>query len=209
MINNRPPDLLNDPDYQTIPAPPIPVDLSALPSLVFASLSELGGVQPITVDMAESAGGHLTDQPSAGEVELHRQLGSQFQMISVVVSVIQASRSDEPFLGRPYAISLIPTQKRGKVAHVSIDFIDKMSVNKLVESSNAYLGYNPFAGKWSLFGHLGLLIGDKPIRGFVDELGLVHRHYFLANSFDPDKVAMTDAGFTNPKARKRSTVENA
>lgn len=203
MIEDRPAHLLSDPAYRTLPSLPYAVDLSALPELVSASILDLGGIQPITGEMATAAGGRLFDRPSPAEVLLFRERRTEFQMISVVVSLVDASSKGSAFTGRPFALTLIPASKRGEISRCTIDLIDKLDVDNWLKTEPAYVGYDPFSGSWSMYGSLGVLMSRQPANGFVDEIGLVIDQFFLATEFDLNDVLMVDVGMpTDTLARK-------
>lgn len=170
-----------------------------MPELVRASILDLGGIQPITSAMAKAAGGELRDKPSAGEIELFRQRETQFQMISVVVSLVAAGSENGRFQGKPFALTLIPASKRGEVSHCTIDLIEKLDVNQWLETEPAYVGYDPFSGEWSMYGGLGTLMKCRSADGFVDEIGLVVDQFFLATDFDSDDVLALDVGMPTDK----------
>ncbi|MER8957184.1 hypothetical protein NKH98_31935 [Mesorhizobium sp. M0833] len=75
--------------------------------------------------MFKAAGGILRDSPSKGEIAMFRAAGTQFQMISMVASI--AHLSDGPPHAVPYALTLLPASKRGKVDPCSIDYIANMA----------------------------------------------------------------------------------
>ena len=156
MINNRPETLLASPYYTGVPAGGFGVDMSAIPDLVRASLLTLGGVQPITGAIAGAAGGKLQDKPSDGEIAYHRQVGSVFQLIMVVMNLAALREQDGELLGTPYSVSLMPASKRGKVDTATIDFVAQMDPDNFMGGQACYLGYDPFQGEWGLFGNLDM-----------------------------------------------------
>ena len=97
MIKDRPAHLLEDEAYTSAPGPPYAHDWSAVPELVCASIVDLGGIQPVTRAMAQVAGGSITDSPSEAEVALFRQRGTDFQMISIVASVVGVGKVEGAF----------------------------------------------------------------------------------------------------------------
>ncbi|PZU85750.1 MAG: hypothetical protein DI527_20950 [Chelatococcus sp.] len=129
MINNRPAYLIDDPDYAAIPPLPIGLDLGTVPNWIKLSMLFLRGVQPITEPMAEAAGFILEDRPSKGELELYRRQGTRFQTISVVTSIAAFRKVDETVLGVPYAISLVPTSKRGVPSKVGVEHVEQIDLN--------------------------------------------------------------------------------
>jgi hypothetical protein len=97
LIKDRPAHLLSKADYQGIPDAPISIDFAFVPDLIRRSIGELGGIQPVTGAMATAADGILYDKPSAAEIELHRALGTKFQLIFVVVNVANLAVILAPF----------------------------------------------------------------------------------------------------------------
>ena len=95
MIENRPASLLADPAYSILPKLPIALDWSSIPELIRVATLDLGGIQPVTKAMSEAAGGTLHDKPSDREVELFRRRGTNFQLISIVLSCVPAGMVDE------------------------------------------------------------------------------------------------------------------
>jgi hypothetical protein len=86
MIENRPASLLADAAYGILPKLPLALDWSSVPELIRVATLDLGGIQPVTKAMAEAAGGTLHDKPSEGEIELFRKRGTNFQVVSLVLS---------------------------------------------------------------------------------------------------------------------------
>jgi hypothetical protein len=201
MINDRPQALLDDPVYCTLPKPPLRVDWSSVPELIRVAMLDLGGVQPITKAMAEAAGGELNDKLSDGEIALFKQRGTQFQMISIVLSVVVVGESDGALNVKPFAVTLIPGSKRGAVSHADIEFVSKVEVDKWLETEPSYTGYDPFSGDWSLYGNIpGYLDGKR--KGFLDELGIVVDQFFLATELaDNDEVLTMDLKMPSQKMR--------
>jgi hypothetical protein len=194
-IYNRPAFLTDDPAYKTIPALPIGLDLRTVPEWVKASLLQLGGVQPITTEMVEAAGGVLSDEPTPGEVALYRRNQTRFQTVSVIVSIAAFREIDGVASGVPYAISLLPASRRGAVSDVGVDYVAEIDLNAVLERIEpCYLGFNPFSGAYGLFGPIGGLLGDGPSAMFPDTVGLVTDLYYLQLGFDPDKLTYFDVG---------------
>jgi len=190
MIESRPQQLLSDPTYNTLLPPPYKLDLSPVPELVKLSLLTLGGVQPITGEMSQAAGGLLSDTPTPGEVELFRNKGARFQLIFIVLNcVVTGVQEGVPTLA-PFAISLIPSSKRGEVTSSEIDFVASVAGTEPLGGDTAYVGLDPFRGDWRMWGNVEVVVGAKPRSGFMDELGLVYDHYFLATDHDPSDIAM-------------------
>lgn len=193
MIENRPKALLEDASYCTLPKTPLAVDWTSVPELVRVSMLDLGGVQPLTKTMFEAAGGTLHDKPSDGEVALFKERGTQFQMVSVVLSTVAAGVTDGVLRVKPFAVTLIPGSKRGAVQHASIDSVAKLDVAGWLKTEPMYSGYDPFTGDWSLYGNMpGYLDGKR--EGFLDEIGIVADQFFLAADIGDDEIQTIDVG---------------
>jgi Protein of unknown function (DUF559) len=190
MIENRPASLLADPGYSILPKLPIALDWSSVPELIRVATLDLGGVQPITKAMSEAAGGTLHDKPSDGEVELFRNRGTNFQLISIVLSCVPAGEVDGVLQVRPFAMTLIPASKRDKVQETTIDLVAKLDVDAWLATEPMYAGYDPFSGDWSLSGNLpGYMDGER--KGYLDEMGFVIDQFFLATELAEDDEVLT------------------
>ncbi|WP_050421667.1 hypothetical protein [Bradyrhizobium tropiciagri] len=190
MIENRPASLLADPAYSILPKLPVALDWSSVPELIRVATLDLGGVQPITKAMTEAAGGRLHDKPSEGEVELFQKRGTNFQLISIVLSCVPAGMVDDVLQVRPFAMTLIPASKRDKVQETAIDLVAKLDVNAWLATEPMYAGYDPFSGDWSLSGNLpGYMDGER--KGHLDEMGFVIDQFFLATEVPEDDEVLT------------------
>lgn len=194
MIENRPAALLADPAYTNLPGLPFGLDLSGIPEWIKVSILFLGGVQPITGATAKAANGILSDTPTAtaGELALFRERGTRFQLVFVVVSVARFFDIEGLPHGIPYALTLMPATKRGRVSEVGVDYVEKIDLSAIVARDHPiYLGFDPFAGDWDIWGHADVLMTDQPRDGFPDEIGLVYDQFYLATKYDPDDVLST------------------
>jgi hypothetical protein len=203
MIEARPTFLSTIPGYARLPTTPFDVAFASIPDRIQADLLQLGGVQPVTKAMADAAGGELHDKPSPAEVELFRNLGTRFQRISVVMNIANLTDVDGRATGVPYSLSLIPSQKRGKVHEVSIDLVERFDPPPPRELRWGYQGFDPFRGDWGLFGTLATLLGNGQLKGYIDELGLVIDQYFLAITYDADGMLHPSGGFNAPEAQAK------
>lgn len=204
MIENRPKHLLAQEDYKRLPTKPFAVDFESLPKLVRQALGPLGGNQPMTGEMAKAAHGQLRDMPSNGEIELFKEKGSVFQMISLVLNIAHLKEGDGTPVAIPYSLSLMPASKRGAVDERNIDLVSKLDAQKtLKEFEPCYAGFDPFSGDFGLYGPLHLFIGKKPFGCFLDELGIVIGQFFLANSYDPADVLEVAIGFPSERAEEK------
>lgn len=201
MIKDRPSHLLADPTYSFRPALPYRVDWSPVPDLVRRSIADLAGIQPITKAMVHAAAGDLRDKPSKAEIELFREAGTEFQLVWIIANLVAKSDDGEGFGTTPFAISLKPAEKRGKIQTTSIGLIEKLDISYDQSNPPLFSGFDPFEGSHGLFGigAPGLAEG----RGHLDELGLVVGYYFLATSFDDEDVLAPDIGLPPGNAWRR------
>lgn len=202
MIRNRPAHLLADPAYRVRPPLPYLIDWSTVPDLVRRSTADLGGIQPVTRAMCEAAGGTLHDQPSEGEVALFRNQGTQFQMVSVVASLVAVEQRHDVLVAKPIALSLMPAQKRGKLEICSVETAAKLDITRIAREAQAvYSGYDPFTGAYGMYalGAPDIVVGP----GFLDEIGLVVDAFFLATTFDAGDVLAPDIGMPAGDAAAR------
>ena len=190
MIRNRPAPLLADEAYRTLLPPPYALDWGAVPEPIKLSLLTLDGIQPHSAEAAALSDGLFSAIPSAGEIDLHRTRGTNFQLIMVVVNGVLAGLQGEHPILRPYAITLIASSKRGQVTNSDIEFVASVAGKTFLDGDTAYVGMDPFQGDWQMWGEASIVVGDRPREGFMDELGLVTDHYFLAVEHDPNDVIM-------------------
>lgn len=190
MIDNRPASLLADEAYGILPKLPFALDWSSVPELIRVATLDLGGIQPVTKAMAEAAGGTLRDKPSDGEIEIFRKRGTNFQLISLVLSCVAGDEVEGVLQVRPFAMTLIPASKREQVQESTIDLVAKLVVDEWLATEPMYAGYDPFSGGWSLFGNLpGYMDGERS--GYLDEMGLVIDQFFLATELAEDDEILT------------------
>lgn len=202
MIEGRPAHLLSDPAYSVRPPLPYRIDWAPVPDLIRKSIADLGGIQPITRAMFDAAGRELRDQPSKAEVALFRDKGTEFQMISIVANLIDAGSDEGVKKVTPFALTLIPAQKRGEVSLCSIDQVAAVDLSAITqEVAPVYVGYDPFKGDWSIYGAgaPGLVGGQ----GHLDEVGLVVDAFYLATDFDPDDVLAPSIGMPTGRASEK------
>lgn len=190
MIENRPASLLADSAYSILPKLPFALDWSSVPELIRVATLDLGGIQPVTKAMADAAGGTLHDKPSDGEVALFQKRGTNFQLVSIVLSCVPAGEVEGVLQVRPFAMTLIPASKRDKVQESTIDLVAKLDVNAWLATEPMYAGYDPFSGGWSLYGNLpGYMDGKR--KGYLDEMGIVIDQFFLATELAEDDEVLT------------------
>jgi hypothetical protein len=148
--------------------------------------------------MIQAADGSLRDSPSSGEIEYFRDRGTLFQMVSVIASVVDAGVADSVRQVRPFALTLLPATKRGKVVSTNIDGVAAMrGLEDWRMMEPGYIGFDPFEGSWSMFGQVGLITDGT--NGFLDEVGFVIAMFYLALGFDETDVTMMDVGMPTAK----------
>lgn len=164
----------------------------------------LGGVQPLTGEMASAAGFILEDRPSIGELELYRRKGTRFQTVSVVTSIAGFREVDGLACGIPYAISIMPSSKRNDVSEVGVEFVERVRLDEIMQAQEpCYVQFNPFKGSWGAWGSISAFLGEKPHREFPDTLGLVTDMYYLQIDFDPDDVVVVNPGMEDAESLRK------
>ncbi len=156
----------------------------------------------MTRAMINAAGGTLYDQPSEGEIAMFDGQGTEFQMVSVVASLVAVEQRDDVLLTKPFALSLMPGQKRGQLETCSIETAKRLDIARISrESQSVYVGFDPFSGSYGLkaLGAPDLVVGS----GFLDEIGLVVDAFFLATTFEADDVLAPDIGLPPGEAAER------
>lgn len=192
MIQDRPARLADFGERVLVPPKPFLVSWEMVPEIVRLSLMSVFGLQPVTNAMFKAAGQDvLSHAPSDGEVAFFRELGTQFQMVQVVLSLAWWDSVHDGVEAVPFSISALPASKRGLVDTKGIDAVAALAGGP-VETEDAYLGFDPFQGEWDLYAPGGLATqlakGERPI----DELGIVIERYFLATAFDREDVIESD-----------------
>ena len=204
MISDRPKHLLDQDDYKRLPTKPFAVTFETLPELVRQAIGQLGGIQPVIREMAKVASGELRDIPSEGEIALFKAKGTLFQPIFVILSIAELKKIGGTLVATPYALSLLPTSKRGVIDERSIEEIAHLDVqDTLMNMQPCYANFDPFAGASGFFGPLRNFIGAHPIGCFLDELGIVVGQYFLAKASNPADVLEPAMGFPNAAAEEK------
>lgn len=202
MIENRPRYLTDQKDYNKFPSEPFSLAQENLPPLLRNCLEPMGGVQPLTGAMAKAAGGTLRDKPSHGEIELFRAAGTQFQMVSMVASIAHLATGRAAPHAIPYALTLVPASRLGKVASCSIEYIASIVDGKADSDDWCYTGFDPFSGEWGLYGTVGTF-AQTGYDGLLDEMGLVLGRYYIPMTYDAADVLEMKLGFDNPRLEEK------
>ncbi len=202
MITQRPDHLTSDAAYKTLPRAPLHIDWESVPELVRVVMLDLSGIQPPTSAMVEAAGGDLQDKPSEGEIALFQSRGTEFQLISVVLSLVPGNVVDGVLQFKPFAVTLIPASKRNAVQTASVELVAKLDIAEWLRSEPMYTGYDPFSGDWTLFGNMpGYLDGER--QAFLDGVGIVVDQFFLATETGDDEILMIDMKMSSEEAAEK------
>ncbi|MFN3171375.1 MAG: hypothetical protein ACE37E_11890 [Hyphomicrobiales bacterium] len=194
---------MDDPAYSILPKLPFSLDWSSVPEFIRITAFNIGGVQPVTKAVTEAAGRVPYDKLSDGQVELFRKRGTHFQLVSLVLSCVPVGEANDVVKVQPFAMTLIPASKRGKVHEITIDLVEKLDVGAWLATEPVYGGYDPFSGGWSLFGNLPDYLNGKS-SGHLDEIGIVADQFFLATEVpDDDEVLYTDIEMPSERMRDR------
>jgi hypothetical protein len=189
---------------QHLRVPPRPFDAAweDIPEIVRVSLEPLSGIQPITKQMADRAGGVLRTKPSDAEIEFFQQQGTTFQMIKLVMIMAYWEEVDGAIRGTPSSIYAVPAIKRDKVQSVGINTVAQIAdafEGRVVE--DVIMDFDPFSGK-----HGGTILNGDYVhwaREKIDlsDIGFVFKRYFLAESFDREDLLEFD-NFIPESSRK-------
>ena len=200
-------------DYiENILVPPRPFNAAwqAIPEVVRVSTMPLSGIQPLTAEMFKVAGGELRTKPSEEEIELFREKGTKFQMISLVLTMAFWEEVEDRILGIPCSLHVIPSIKRGKVQYCEIDTVAALAdLGERTEMEDVYAGFDPFSGQYSMSILGGDYVAWSRQKHPLTDVGFVLERYFLANEFDREDVAEFDTFIPeeHKKAYKRNRIK--
>lgn len=209
-IENRPKELWNLPDYGRLPNRAFKIDLEgSIGEFLAHDLFDLDGTQPIENKITGLSNklfnGHpvIEVNPSKEAIEFYRTRGDHFQMINVVVCCYGFEERDGELYGLPYHVSLLPAQKKGWPSSVSVDWVQNMDLEKVLDGNPHYMGFNPFN---NVFGQYG--VGALPINKDIctDTIGIVYNTYFLASNYD--KSDTSDPGMCTNLLGDSKTILN-
>lgn len=190
MIKNRPKLLESIPFYKNLPRAPFHYDPSALPSVLNFDIYDLCGLLPITSEVFKYYGEFITVQPPQEVVDYYFENNINFQMVLIVANFYDIKLEDGTVVGRPYSISLVPASKRGKLDPRNVKFAQSLKLEEIEDMGNIYLNFDPFEGAYGLFGSYSTLMGEDGLKTYTDSIGFVINAYFLADSFEKEKVAL-------------------
>jgi Protein of unknown function (DUF559) len=182
LIQNRPKELLQKEFYTEIPKMPIRFDYSSLPSFLNIDLFQLFGIAPKTMDLIENTQRGFNINPSKKEVEYYKKKGTKFQAINLVANIHTFKKEEDEAVAYPYSISLIAGPKRGRPDECSIDFLDRIDLDKIDFSSNCYTDYSPYTEvKEGFYAPLGMFSSSK---SYTDTIGFILETFFLPTDID-------------------------
>lgn len=191
-IENRPKELWDLPNYGCLPDRGFKIDLAgAVGEFLAHDIFDLDGTQPIESKiMGLSKEFHsglpvIRVNPSNDAIEFYKARGDQFQIVNVVVCCYGFEEIDGQLFGLPYHVSLRPAQKRGKPASVSAEWIKHMDLERVLDGSPHYMGFNPFTDAFGLYA-TGPVHLNKDLCS--DVVGFVYNIYFLASNYDKNYV---------------------
>lgn len=150
-IENRPKELLNLPNYGHLPDGQFQIDLEdSIGKFLANDISDLDGNQPIEGKILSLTNNIIAVNPFEKALKLYSDRGDSFQMINVVVCCYAFEERDGKLYGLPYHISLRSSQKQGEPSLVDVEWIRNIDLEKILEGSPHYIGYNPFTNAFGL-----------------------------------------------------------
>ena len=193
-----------------MPPRPFAPAWQTIPEVVRVSLRPLYGIQPLTTEMFEVAGGELRTKPTEDEIKLFREKGTKFQMISLVLTMAFWEEADDQILGVPCSVHALPAIKRGKVQYCEIDTVASLAdLGERTEFEEVYAGFDPFSGKYSMSVMGGDYVAWSRQKRPLTDVGFVLERYFLASELDKEDVAEFDSFIpdAHKKAYKRNRIK--
>jgi len=192
LIKNRPSELLKSDFYTELPRVPVRFDYSKLPSFLNIDLLQLFGIMPKTMDLIKNSQQGFFINPSEKEIEYYKSKGTRFQIINVVANIHTFKIEKDEAVGYPYSISLIAGPKRGKPDSCSIEFLDKIDLEKINFNENCYTDFSPFSPvNEGFYGALSLFYGNGEIKSFTDTIGFILETFFLPIDIELDKALIS------------------
>jgi len=191
-IENRPKELWSLPNYGCLPERGFQIDLKGtIGEFLAHDIFDLDGTQPIeskVMGLSKKLFNGLPVigvNPSEEAIEFYKARGDQFQMVNVVVCCYGFEERDGQLYGLPYHISLRAAQKGGKPSSVGVEWIKNMDLEKVLDGSPHYMGFNPFTNAFGLYA-TGPVLLNKDLCS--DVVGFVYNMYFLASDYEKKDV---------------------
>lgn len=186
LIKNRPKELLECEFYTELPKIPTRFEFGSLPLYLNIDLLQLFGIAPKTIDLIENTQRGFNINPSKKEVEYYKNKGTKFQIINVVANIHTFKKDGDEAIAYPYSISLIAGPKRGKPDECSIEFLDKINLEKIDFSSNCYTDYSPFKEvSEGFYAPISMFNNSK---SYTDTIGFILETFFLPTDIELDKA---------------------
>ena len=204
LINNRPIELSVIDFYTQLPNAPIRFAYDSLPGFLNIDMLQLIGIMPKTLDLIENTQRGFMEKPSQKEVEYYRKKGSRFQMVHIVANIHTFQMEGKEAVAYPYSISLIAGPKRGKPDTCSIDFLDKIGLDKFDFSENCYTDFSPFLPvQEGFYGPLSFFYGNRKLESYTDTIGFILETFFLPTDTDLREALIGGGGKLDPEISKR------
>lgn len=186
LITKRPKELFESQFYTELPKVPVKFNYSKLPSFLNFDMLQLFGIMPKTKDLISKSQMGFFINPSEKEVDYYRKRGTRFQVINVVANIHTFKLDGNEAIAYPYSISLIAGPKRGKPDTCSIDFLDRIGLDKIDFSSNCYTDFSPFLPvQEGFYAPIGMFYGkDSTIKSYTDTIGFILETFFLPTDID-------------------------
>lgn len=176
-----------------VPPRPFSAAWDDIPEIVRMMLMPLSGIQPVTKQMSDAAGGVLRTEPSQAEVELFRKEATTFQMIKLIMTMAYWEEVDGDIRGVPSSIYAVPAIKRDRVQIFDIDAVSRIGgVLEMHTIEDVMTDFDPFTGK-----HSATIFGGDYVHWAREQvplstIGFVLERYFLSDSYDPEDVLEID-----------------
>jgi hypothetical protein len=191
LINNRPKSLRQIPFYTSLPRGGIFFDYESLPGFMNVDLYTLAGIMPKTVDLVKNTQVGFHINPSKKEIEYYRARNTEFQLIHVVANVHTfREQEDKSVIAYPYAISLVPGQKRGLPEVARINFVEKINLEKLNQHSHVYTDMSPFKPVYEgFYADISFIFGIEA-EMYTDTVGFILETYLLPLDIEDEDIPM-------------------
>ena len=177
MIKDRPKYLYELPFYQSLPEE-FAIEYGILPKLLNLDLNFLpSSLQPIISNNQLNDPDLFLQQEALETYSL-----SEFQLIFIVANISCFKKADDGrYYGLPYAISIIPSAKRGEVQFIEPGLATILCKSELLDQKSIFTHFDPFNESFGLWIYpFSGMIDDS----YCDEVGFVIGAYFLANNVD-------------------------
>ncbi|OMH30218.1 endonuclease domain-containing protein [Motiliproteus sp. MSK22-1] len=191
LIKDRPEVLEKLPFYNELPQLPVGIDIaSTVHDFLKFDIDDLDGLQPIEEKYLAEAGRVFGVHPSEELISIYERNKIDFQLINVIVNLYGFEEKDNTLIGKPYSISLKPTEKRGKVTKHKPAYFRNFNMENLRSQDLSYIGFNPFTQSYVMFGHYSTFISQGCFKTHSDMVGFVLNTYALATKWDFNEICL-------------------